>query len=252
MQRLRDLKQFETGRRFGGNKDKELARQKIRAAHIIAIERGRMMARQYKKRVKGGPPPAFKPIGEPASITDILSSKPSSSRSSTAGGRDGNATKRPAQDQKSQEKIDEKKMKLAKFGMKFQSAGTLISIGDDRIEKDTPILKNAELEVLEERVEPEAKDSKVDKVDKVESRRKALLEEKKAAYTTKWEKAGTSKAPVFPTPAPMDSAPPPVMSRQRELMEKYAENTSEDEEPDFTSKTIIKKAPTFKFKISKK
>ena len=67
MQRLRDLKQFETGRRFGecgklccavlvhiimyagGNKDKELARQKIRAAHIIAIERGRMMARQYKK-----------------------------------------------------------------------------------------------------------------------------------------------------------------------------------------------------------
>lgn len=202
------------------------------------------------RRVKGGPPPAFKPIGEPASITDILSSKPSSSNNTD--GRDGNPTKRPAQDQKSQEKIDEKKMKLAKFGMKFQSAGTLISIGDDRIEKDTPILKNAELEVLEERVEAEAKHSKEDKVDRVENKKKTYLEEKKAAYTTKWEKAGTSKAPVLPTPAPLDTAPPPVISRQRELMEKYAENNSEDEEPDFTSKAIIKKAPKFKFKISKK
>lgn len=139
----------------------------------------------------------------------------------------------------SQDKLSDKKTKQSKYGMKFQSAGTLISIG-----KDTPLIKKTT-------PTPTVEPTQVDKD------RTAHLEKKKASYTTKlWERAGEAakREQTKPSAPEVDKAPPPLMSRQRELtMEKYAEREpgSDDEEPDFTAKAIIKK-PRFKFKIANK
>ena len=46
-QRLRDLKQYESGRRFGGHRNPEEEREKMRAAQQVAIERAQMSARRY-------------------------------------------------------------------------------------------------------------------------------------------------------------------------------------------------------------
>lgn len=148
----------------------------------------------------------------------------------------------------------DKKTKFGKYGMKFQSAGTLISISDDGIGKDTPIVKKTT--AVEQKVFPKASvDGGTVSVGRAHSdlrdRQRKMIHEKKASYTTKWERAGASKPQLVPAPPKEDTAPPPLMSRQRELtMEKYADRTSDDdEEADFTAKAIIKKAPKFKFKI---
>ncbi len=46
-QRLRDLKTYEAGRKFGGHRDREGEREKTRAAHQVAMERARMIARRW-------------------------------------------------------------------------------------------------------------------------------------------------------------------------------------------------------------
>lgn len=196
--------------------------------------------------------------------------------------KDGGKT---SEDDQSQGKVAEKKMKLAKYGLKFQSAGTLVTIGD-RIEKDTPIIKesaptNSKELLTENKGGIEVRGESENKLkgavstdgrdnsrggsrdrDREDSRgaptrrevdRQKLIDKTKASYTTKWEKAGSSKQnQVIPSaPSKDDKAPPPLMSRQRELtMEKYANRLDDDEDTDFT-KTIIKKAPKFKFKIAK-
>ena len=251
------------------------------------------------RRNKSGIAPGFKPVGEVVApavpITSII-------------GNAGDGAK-TSEDDKSH-KVAEKKMKLAKYGLKFQSAGTLVTIGD-RIEKDTPIIKGTaptnskELTEVKGRGEARGGESEhkgaISK-DRGDSRnrgnggreessrnrgheskdrgnrgreegrgkggreekggaptrrevdRRKLIDQTKASYTTKWEKAGSSKKDqVIPSaPSKDDKAPPPLMSRQRELtMEKYANRLDDDEETDFTAKTIIKKTPTFKFKIAK-
>lgn len=44
MQRLKDLKQWESGRRFGGHRSEE-EKEKKRAAYTVAVERARMLQR---------------------------------------------------------------------------------------------------------------------------------------------------------------------------------------------------------------
>jgi hypothetical protein len=250
-----------------------------------------------------------------ASITDIVG---------RAGERGG---AKLSEDSASQEKIASKKIKLAKYGLKFQSAGTLVTIGD-RIGKDTPLIKETDgkKEKMQEvnditdkgevndimdkgevndRVRSRGKgggsrdrgkgdgsrdggegggsrdrgkgdgsrdggegegDGSKARPGKAENRtnmsvarremdRRKLIDQTKASYTTKWEKAGSSRQKQLGIPsAPSndDKAPPPLMSRQRELtMEKQAEHTSDDEEDTGFTRAIIKKTPKFKFKIAK-
>lgn len=210
------------------------------------------MQNQFRRR-KGGFAPGFKPVGE------VIS--PTSATNSSTGIGEWVGTKRVAEDSKSQG-TGEKKTKLSRYGLKFQSAGTLISIGDvDGIGKDTPIVKETMPIVKKATPRKTVQQKSLPKDDSHGDRRGAasterqrkMIDEKKASYTTKWEKAGASKPEFLPTPSKDDSAPPPLMSRQRELtMEKYADHTSDDEEADFTTKAIIKKAPKFKFKIHPK
>lgn len=159
----------------------------------------------------------------------------------------GTNSKRVVEDTESQDKITNKKMKLAKFGLKFQSAGTLVSIGDTAIGMDTPLQKEATPTILDS-----AKPS--DGGTKVMGKGKTF-EEKKALYTTrKWEKAGQgSSLKTGPSEADnVEKAPPPLMSRQKELSLGKSQDSSDEEEADFSAKTIVKKPPAaFKFKTIK-
>ena len=90
------------------------------AAQIIAVERARMSAR----RTQGGFAPAFRPIGDSTgqSKTAVPEARLSSSLKSQGVKR--------ASDSESSLKVAEKKARIAKFGLKFQSAGTLITVPD--------------------------------------------------------------------------------------------------------------------------
>lgn len=148
----------------------------------------------------------------------------------------------------SQEKIANKKIKLAKFGLKFQSAGTLMSIGEARIEKDTPLHKTIPASITKTNEEVGGK----------VMGRGRTFEEKKASYTTKkWEKAGEASRAKEVNTAPVDEdkAPPKLMSRQKELSMGKSGNTSgsDEDELDFTvTKAIIKKPHTFKLNFKLK
>ncbi len=240
------------------------------AAQRVAIERAQMRARQERRcieklvsaqdfnhfspirRIKGGFSPGFKPIGE--SSGGCVASLRDDPMDSAPGSKSG--TKSGAEDSGSGGKIADKKMKLAKFGMKFQSAGTLISIGDNRIEKDTPLCKDT-TPILQEhqKVLHNVKGQKVPREVKIGG---VTIDvgQNKASYTSMWEKAGEGgkKSNAFPLPSSLNKAPPPLMSRQRELiMEKAVDvNNLDDEDTDFTAKAIVKKSTGFKFKIAKK
>ena len=183
---------------------------------------------QSHRKRQGSFTPGFKPIGNEGAGTSTWSS---------IVGRTTSGTEKMA----SQDKLSDKKTKMSKYGMKFQSAGTLVSI-----EKDTPLIKKT-TPTPTPTVEPTQQDRD----------RTAFLEKKKASYTTKlWERAGEAakREQAKPAAPEVEKAPPPLMSRQRELtMEKYAEREpgSDDEEPDFTVKAIIKKPQKLKFKIGK-
>ena len=164
-------------------------------------------------------------------------------------------TKKSAADAGLSDKVADKKQKLAKFGMKFQSAGTLISIGDNMIERDTPLCKDITPIVQEWQEEMEGREVQRESR-KVKIGGVTIDVGQKASYTTMWEKAGEGgkKNNAAPLPSSLDKAPPPLMSRQRELiMEKAADlDNSDDEDADFTAKAIVKKPAAFKFKITKR
>ncbi|XP_065882512.1 uncharacterized protein [Dysidea avara] len=63
-QRLKQLKQYEAGRRFGGRKDKESEQEKQRAQRIVARERVLMNMKRQVAFSSGGMLSAFKPVGD--------------------------------------------------------------------------------------------------------------------------------------------------------------------------------------------
>ena len=47
IQRLKDLRQYEAGRKFGGHKNVEEKQQKTMSAQVVALERAQMRAQRY-------------------------------------------------------------------------------------------------------------------------------------------------------------------------------------------------------------
>ncbi len=47
LQRLQGLREYETGRKFGGHRNLEEEREKMMAAQLVAIERARMTAKRW-------------------------------------------------------------------------------------------------------------------------------------------------------------------------------------------------------------
>lgn len=166
-------------------------------------------------------------------------------------GAKGTQATNSAQDSNLNDKLASKRKKF----MTFQSAGTLISIGDNRIEKDTPLCKDIS-PIIQER-EKEQKEEQVQRGSrKVKVGGVTIDIGEKASYTSMWEKAGEGgkKNNAAPLPSSLDQAPPPLMSRQRELiMEKAAgQNDLDDDTEDFTTRKLVNRKTGFKFNITKK
>ena len=92
----------------------------------------------------GGFTPAFKPIGQTNTQTGLgeWTTVRTSFTMATpvAAGSTKIGFKRSKESEESQAKIAEKKARLAKFGLKFQSAGTLVTIGD-QLGRDSSIYR---------------------------------------------------------------------------------------------------------------
>ena len=228
------------------------------------------------RQVRSGRVPGFKPIGGESSpsaeciptstfITGIKRSASATGQGMTS----------------SSDKSSEKKSKLAKFGLKFQSAGTLMSIGE-QIGKDTPVVKDVKTTPILSQVASTSGSGGVSGdgsgggggvsgggvsgggvsgggvsgggVSGVVSSKVI------AKYTTaKWDKEGdfekrAQQAKEMEHASRVEKAPPPLKSRQRELiMENYHSNSDdEEEEMGLTAKNIIRKKSTkFKFSFAK-
>ena len=183
--------------------------------------------------MRGGFTPAFTPIGQASESTN---QNGSSSTTITTTNPDA---KRVAEE--SQAKIAAKKAKLSKFGLKFQSAGTLTSI-TEQLGSDTSTYKPP---LIIQRLTGDTKD-KEDKASTSSDDRRiafglqpvktkplapvAFQSSEEQSYTSVWKIPGSeSKEPRL---EPITKGPPPLMSRQRELnMEKaFGEDSSDEEE----------------------
>ena len=182
--------------------------------------------------------------------------------------------KRSAESEESHAKIAAKKAKLAKFGLKFQSAGTLTSItdqlGSDKSTYRPPAIvqrltggdqkrDNDQASVIQSVALTSDPSGSGDKKlsfgfskSKSTGLKPVAFQSKELSYTSVWDldKPGDQ----IPDTHLEDrlKGPPPLMSRQRELnMEKAFGDDSSDEE-DIGGKVLVKRAPAkFKFNIRK-
>lgn len=98
----------------------------------------------YRMSKGSGFTPAFKPIGQTNTQTGLGEWTTVRTSFTVATPVTANSTKigfkRSKESEESQAKIAEKKARLAKFGLKFQSAGTLVTIGD-QLGRDSSIYR---------------------------------------------------------------------------------------------------------------
>lgn len=157
--------------------------------------------------------------------------------------------------EESQAKIAAKKAKLGKFGLKFQSAGTLTSIIDQLGTTTTIYKPPAIIQRLMEGTKESNKDTSDTKkisfgIQQFTATKSLSTSTQDKQYTSVWTMPGDGKED--PCSKPVTKGPPPkLMSRQRELnMEKAFGGDSSDE--DELTLVPIKRGPAkFKFKLSK-
>lgn len=214
------------------------------------------------RKTKGGFTPAFAPIGQ----------RLTNQNSATMSHDDTPKVKRSAASEESHAKITAKKAKLAKFGLKFQSAGTLTSI-TDQLGSDTSTyrppavvqrltggnkeqdsgqtFRSSAAPTSEHSVSGDKKLSFELKT-KSTSLKPVAFQSKDISYTSVWDRS--KPGAQIPDNHLQDrlKGPPPLMSRQRELnMEKAFGDDSSDEE-DIGGKLLVKRGPAkFKFNIRK-
>lgn len=243
-QRLKDLKQYEAGRKFGGNPEAlQLQRDKMAAAQVIAVERAQMKAKRNSKYYRTAAP-GFKPIGGDSTnqSTTIVAKQPEATPTHQASG-----FKRLAE---SELKIAEKKARLSKFGLKFQSAGTLVTIGNQMKEtKHSPQETQTSKTSLESKsdVSQSSTSSRQE-----EDSTKTASDEKKLSFG--FNKNPIAKSSQFGSGGSSQKGPPPLMSRQRELTLSRAFKGDEEEEGNeqgFTHSVLSRPPPKFKFKLGK-
>ena len=122
----------------GGQRNIQEEKEKKMAAKQVAVEREKMLARRWvefdachsfvncpspAKRARGGANPGFKPIG--LETAGAASSKPTSPDGGVASDEE-------------MARVSEKKAKMAKYGLKFESAGMLSSVSEKATPKAPP------------------------------------------------------------------------------------------------------------------
>ena len=180
------------------------------------------------------------------------------------------------------EKVSEKKARLAKFGLKFQSAGNLVTVGDRvRMEEGRKrgrgYRESVEKREREREMTTSASGLKSSDSDRDSHQRQVereLLGECEETRETAEEKTtgskfsfNISKNKKAPPPNPDPSAvagaekkkglgpcPPPLMSRRRELMTRAFggdSDSEEDEGAEELTRMAVRGAPRFMFHIRK-
>jgi hypothetical protein len=141
-QRLKELHQLDKGRKLSSHKKSEEIQEKKASIRMVVKERAQMKAERYHQRKEGGDGPGFRPIGaqrNKGSVQPINSSQESHVAIASA------LRKRAAEEiVESEKKIADKKARLAKYGVKFQSAGVLATISD----KDRPSMSSYQSTIL--------------------------------------------------------------------------------------------------------
>ena len=196
--------------------------------------------------------------------------------------------KRSKESEESQAKIAEKKAKLAKFGLKFQSAGTLVTIGEQLGRESSIYRTPAVIERLggtepssnssnsraskevgkETRKEESAggsekklsfafqkSSSKVKSAQTLSGARTNVdsVGTRQGVYTSTWDKPGTSREKIKDEEEPK-GPPPKLMSRQRELTLERAFGADSDDEDDSLAtleQLAVRSQPKFRFNIRK-
>ncbi|XP_019851233.1 PREDICTED: DNA ligase 1-like isoform X2 [Amphimedon queenslandica] len=142
-QRLKDLKQFETGLKTKTPKGTaEEIQQKKASLKAVAKERAQMKVERYQQLLEGGDLPGFKPMDfrkkrQSSSSSGASAVKPVVDVAAMIESREAIVSalrKRKSEEiAESERKIAEKKGRLAKYGVKFQSAGHLATIGSEEM-----------------------------------------------------------------------------------------------------------------------
>ena len=210
--------------------------------------------------------PAFKPIGH-SSTNWVAAPQQGATPTSTSG------VKR-SQESDSRVKIAEKKAKIAKFGLKFQSAGTLVTVGDKSrmTSSKAPAASYRPSDGDSDDIHPPSRFGMLSSSGSsgsssqygggVSSYDKRLEFSDTSRTSEQSVKDGSSdqrfsfgfqkKQPTsVPSKAP-GKHPPPLMSRQRELtMSRVFGGESDEEEDAGLAQLPIRKPTRFKFNIGK-
>lgn len=159
--------------------------------------------------------------------------------------------------EESQAKIAAKKAKLSKFGLKFESAGTLTSITDQLGTTISTYKPPALIQRLtaKEWIKDTSSDTKkisfdIQSTTTAKSLPPTATGAQDKQYTSVWMTPGDGKQEV--SSKPVTKGPPPkLMSRQRELNMEKAFGADSSDEDELTSVPIIRGPAKFKFKLSK-
>lgn len=230
-----------------------------------------MLPRHFK--AQGGFAPAFKPIGQ--SSTNQMTAQ--SHHSTTPSTAQSSGVKRSQESEESNAKIAEKKAKIAKFGLKFQSAGTLVTVNDGNkrmslsskglsssLSEDTRDVQSAtRFEMLphsQVAEEIEKKQYVVSTGGRGSSGR-GNHEKSEPGFSEQGTQDGGSdqkfsfgfhkKQPTSSHGKTAGKNPPPLMSRQRELTMSRAFGDDEEDEETGLAQLPIRRPPRFKFNIGK-
>lgn len=232
-----------------------------------------MLPRHFK--AQGGFAPAFKPIGQ--SSTNQMTAQ--SHHSTTPSIAQSSGVKRSQESEESNAKIAEKKAKIAKFGLKFQSAGTLVTVNDGNkrmslsskglsssLSEDTRDVQSAtRFEML-----PHSAPQVAEEIKKKQhvvgtggrgSSGCGSHEKPEPGFSEQGTQDGGSdqkfsfgfhkKQPTSSHGKTVGKNPPPLMSRQRELTMSRAFGDDEEDEETGLAQLPIRRPPRFKFNIGK-
>lgn len=237
-------------------------------AHLIGHY---LLLRHFKAQV--GFAPGFKPIGQ-SSANQMMAQSHQSPTPSTA---QSSGVKRSQESEESNAKIAEKKAKIAKFGLKFQSAGTLVTVndgnkrtlsskrlssnwsedaGDVQAATRFEMLPHSSSQGAEEiKKNPVSTGGRGSREEKSETTFSTVSEQRTqgGGSDQKFSFGFHKKQPTSSQGKAVGKNPPPLMSRQRELTMSQAFGDESDEDDDKTglAQLPIRRPPRFKFNIGK-
>ena len=193
-----------------------------------------------------------------------------SHHSTTPSTAQSSGVKRSQESEESSAKIAEKKAKIAKFGLKFQSAGTLVTVNDEKkrmslSSKGLASSSTGDVEAVTrfEMLPPNASQvaEEIEKKPHVVSGGRGSHEKSQPGFSEQGTQDGGSdqkfsfgfhkKQPTSLHGKTAGKNPPPLMSRQRELTMSRAFGDDEEDEETGLAQLPIRRPPRFKFNIGK-